>query len=97
MDYRLGYVEESFDSIIKQTSMHKQSDLYYQQYISLGMYCKQVKEELVYVSKRYADRPYLTMYLADENFGILKKQFCTTPDYSGMSENVILLFVDCIS
>ena len=38
-----------------------------------GFPIEQVKEELVYVSKRYADRSYLTMYLADENFGILKR------------------------
>ena len=33
----------------------------------------QVKEELRYVSKKYADRPHHTMYLVDENFGILKR------------------------
>jgi len=38
-----------------------------------GFPIEQVKEELNYISKRYADRPYLTMYLADENFGILKR------------------------
>jgi hypothetical protein len=34
---------------------------------------EQVKEELMYVSKKYADRPHHTMYLVDENFGILKR------------------------
>ena len=38
-----------------------------------GFPIEQVKEELAYVSKKYADRPYLTMYLADENFGIMKR------------------------
>ena len=33
----------------------------------------QVEEELQYVSKKYADRPHNIMYLADENFGILKR------------------------
>ena len=32
-----------------------------------------MEEELIYVSKRYVDRPHHTMYLADENFGILKR------------------------
>jgi|MDTC01.1.fsa_nt_gb radical SAM superfamily enzyme YgiQ (UPF0313 family) len=38
-----------------------------------GYPVEQVKEELNYVSKKYADRPQHTMYIADENFGILKK------------------------
>jgi len=38
-----------------------------------GFPTEQVKEELRYVSKKYADRPYHTMFLADENFGILKR------------------------
>ena len=38
-----------------------------------GYPIEQVKEELMYVSKKYADRPYHTMYLADENFGILER------------------------
>ena len=38
-----------------------------------GFPIEQVKEELRYVSKKYADRPYHTMFLADENFGILKR------------------------
>ena len=33
----------------------------------------QVREELKYVSKKYADRPHHTMYMVDENFGILKR------------------------
>ena len=38
-----------------------------------GYPIEQVKEELRYVSKMYVDRPHHTMYLADENFGILKR------------------------
>jgi len=38
-----------------------------------GYPIEQVKEELIYVSKRYADRPHHTMFLVDENFGILKR------------------------
>ena len=38
-----------------------------------GFPIEQVEEELKYVSKKYADRPHHTMYLADENFGILKR------------------------
>ena len=33
----------------------------------------QIEEELKYVSKKYANRPHHTMYLVDENFGILKR------------------------
>ena len=38
-----------------------------------GYPIEQIEEELKYVSKRYADRPHHTMYLVDENFGILKR------------------------
>ena len=38
-----------------------------------GYPIEQVKEELNFVSKKYANRPHHTMYLADENFGILKR------------------------
>ena len=38
-----------------------------------GYPIEQIEEELKYVSKRYADRPHHTMYIADENFGILKR------------------------
>ena len=38
-----------------------------------GFPIEQIREELEYVSKKYADRPHHTMYLADENFGILKR------------------------
>jgi radical SAM superfamily enzyme YgiQ (UPF0313 family) len=38
-----------------------------------GYPIEQIKEELKYVSKKYADKPHHTMYLVDENFGILKR------------------------
>ena len=38
-----------------------------------GFPIEQVTEELHYISKKYADRPHHTLYLADENFGILKR------------------------
>jgi radical SAM superfamily enzyme YgiQ (UPF0313 family) len=38
-----------------------------------GYPIEQVTEELKYVSKKYADRPHHTMFIADENFGILKR------------------------
>jgi hypothetical protein len=38
-----------------------------------GYPIRQVEEELKYVSKKYADRPHHTVYMVDENFGILKR------------------------
>jgi radical SAM superfamily enzyme YgiQ (UPF0313 family) len=38
-----------------------------------GYPIEQIEEELKYVSKKYVDRPHHTMYLVDENFGILKR------------------------
>lgn len=38
-----------------------------------GFPLEQVEAELRYVSKKYVDRPHHTVYLVDENFGILKR------------------------
>ena len=38
-----------------------------------GYPIRQVEEELKYVSKKYAERPHHTVYMVDENFGILKR------------------------
>jgi len=38
-----------------------------------GYPIEQVTEELKYVSRKYVDRPHHTMFIADENFGILKR------------------------
>ena len=46
MDYRLGLVSQSFDSIIQKTSKHQNRHLFYQQYIELGEYSKQIKRYL---------------------------------------------------
>ena len=46
MDYRLGLVNLEFDEIIFKKTHHKRLDLYYQQYIELGFYYKQVKRYL---------------------------------------------------
>ena len=43
MDYRLGYITESFQSIIQKESKHPNINLYYQQYVELGLYYQQVK------------------------------------------------------
>ena len=42
MDYRLGLVSDSFESIIKKKSKHKNANLFYQQYIDVSEYARQV-------------------------------------------------------
>jgi hypothetical protein len=42
MDYRLGLVSDSFDSIIKKKLKHKNANLFFQQYIKLSEYSQQV-------------------------------------------------------
>ena len=42
MDYKLGLVDDSYENIIYKTSEHKNQDLYYQQYVKLGLYYKQI-------------------------------------------------------
>lgn len=46
MDNKLGYTKVSFESIVNKSSNHKLQELYYQQYIDLGMYYEQVKRYL---------------------------------------------------
>ncbi len=43
MDYRLGYVNLSFDDVVFKRKKDKNIDLFYQQYIFLGLYYEQVK------------------------------------------------------
>ena len=43
MDHRLGLVDISYDAIVSQDSEHEKQHLYYQQYVELGLYYKQVK------------------------------------------------------
>ncbi len=38
-----------------------------------GFPIEQVRDEINYVAKKFADRPHHMLYLADENFGILKR------------------------
>lgn len=42
MDYRLGLVSDSFEEIIYKTSVNKKAHLYYQQYIQISEYAKQI-------------------------------------------------------
>ena len=46
MDYRLGLIKSTFEEVIERTSYNKESRLFYQQYIELGLYFKQVKRYL---------------------------------------------------
>ena len=46
MDYRLGLVSDSFESIIKKKSKHKNANLFYQQYIDVSEYARQVSRYL---------------------------------------------------
>lgn len=42
MDYRLGLVSDSFESIIEKKLKHKNANLFYQQYIEVSEYARQV-------------------------------------------------------
>ena len=43
MDYRLGLVSDSFEDIINKKSKHKNAHLFYQQYIEVSEYAKQIQ------------------------------------------------------
>ena len=46
MDYRLGLISSTLEEVIESKSYNKKSKLFYQQYIELGLYFKQVKRYL---------------------------------------------------
>lgn len=46
MDTRLGYVNISFEDIVHKRTEHPQLDLYYQQFVELGLYYQQVRRFL---------------------------------------------------
>lgn len=46
MDYRMGLTDLSYEEIVYKTGKHKNIDLYYQQFVELGMYYEQVKRYL---------------------------------------------------
>jgi len=51
MDYRLGLVSEKFETIIQKKSKHKYANLFYQQYIQVSEYTRQIKNYLNIFSK----------------------------------------------
>lgn len=61
MDYRLGFVKLPFDEIVYQKSNHKNNALYFQQYVELGLYYKQVKRYL-----DCFDRKQVKIYLQED-------------------------------
>lgn len=46
MDYRLGLISDSFEDVIDYKSKHKNAKLFYQQYVEVGEYFKQIKRYL---------------------------------------------------
>lgn len=46
MDYKLGLVDLTYEEIVYKKSNHKYINLYYQQYVELGLYYEQVKRYL---------------------------------------------------
>ena len=51
MDYRLGLISDSFENIIAKKSKHKNTHLFYQQYIEVSKYAKQIQRYLDFFEK----------------------------------------------
>jgi hypothetical protein len=51
MDYRLGLISDSFENIITKKSKHKNAHLFYQQYIKVSKYAKQIQRYLDFFEK----------------------------------------------
>jgi len=53
-----------------------------------GYPIEQVREELRYIAKKYVDRPHHTLYMADENFGILKRDVEIAEDVKKCKDDI---------
>ena len=55
MDNKLGLVNDSFENIIFKTSISDKQNLYYQQYVELGLYYKQIKRyfDIFFLNNRF--------------------------------------------
>jgi len=51
MDYRLGLISDSFENILAKKSKHKNAHLFYQQYIEVSKYAKQIQRYLDFFEK----------------------------------------------
>ena len=102
MDYRLGLISENFETIIQKKSNHKNANLFYQQYIEVSEYAKQIKRYLEVFSKEkiyfidYEDfknntsdivnRVFIFLGLNDNTQPSLKKKYNT---YTAPKNNII--------
>ena len=51
MDYRLGLISDSFENVLAKISKHKNAHLFYQQYIEVSKYSKQIQRYLDFFEK----------------------------------------------
>ena len=51
MDYRLGLISDSFENVLAKKSKHKNAHLFYQQYIEVSKYAKQIQRYLDFFEK----------------------------------------------
>ena len=51
MDYRLGLISDSFENVLAKISNHKNAHLFYQQYIEVSKYAKQIQRYLDFFKK----------------------------------------------
>ncbi len=105
MDYRLGLVSDSFDSIIKKKLNHKNANLFFQQYIKISEYSQQVsrylevfdKEKMMFIDyedfkkdvSAVVDKAYLFLGVNNDFQPNLKKKHNT---YT-MPKNSIIRFI----
>ncbi len=84
MDYRLGLVNVPYDEIVNKKSSHKNGDLYYQQYVELGLYYKQVKRYLDYFGRKQV-KVYLQEDLCRDIKGVLLDLY----DFFGINKSFL--------
>ena len=82
MDYRLGLVDLTYDEIVFRKTKHKKLDLYYQQYVELGLYFEQVKRYLKVFGKKQV-KIYLQEDMRDNSNKIINDLY----DYLGLEKD----------
>src|SRR4030095_16894354 len=84
MEYKLGYVDIPLEQIIERKTTHRNGDLYYQQYIELGLYTEQVK--------RYFDvfgRDNVRVFIYDDIAENVEKMILSLFDFLTIDKSII--------
>ena len=105
MDYRLGLIRDSFENVIANKSKHKNAHLFYQQYIEVSKYAKQIQRYLDFFEKDnilfidYEDFKNNVLETVDQVYNFLQISAESTADINtkyntfSMPKNKVIRFI----